>query len=43
MARVYGFATSDVFVIDIESNHNSFAGLVKTGCSPKSGAKGKGR
>jgi hypothetical protein len=33
MARAYGFATSEIYVIDIESNHNSFANLVKTGCN----------
>jgi len=32
MARVYGFATSEIFVIDIESNHNSFSDLAKSGC-----------
>eukprot|EP00804_Cyclotella_cryptica_P027372 CCRYP_008813-RB/>CCRYP_008813-RB protein AED:0.04 eAED:0.04 QI:690/1/1/1/1/1/3/190/327 len=32
MARVYGFATSDVFAIDIEANHNRFAELAKSGC-----------
>ena len=33
MARVYGFATSDVFAIDIEANHNRFAEFAKSGCA----------
>ena len=35
MARVYGFATSDVFVIDIESetSANALSILAKIGCS----------
>ena len=32
MARAHGFATSDMFVIDIEQKSNRLAALAKTGC-----------
>ena len=32
MARAYGFATSDVFVIDLKKKSNRLAGLARTGC-----------
>ena len=32
MARVYGFATSEVFVIDLEEKFNRLAEFAKSGC-----------
>jgi hypothetical protein len=32
MARVYGFATGEISVIDIGRNHNTFSNLARSGC-----------